>query len=36
MPRRSSGGGRSPETNGIWMVCHEHIPEGGDVELYKR
>ncbi|WP_244627507.1 hypothetical protein [Microvirga tunisiensis] len=22
--------------NGSWTVCHEHISEGGDVELYKR
>ena len=23
-------------TDGIWTVCHEHISEGGDVELYER
>jgi putative transposase len=23
-------------TNGTSTVCHEHISEGGDVELYKR
>jgi hypothetical protein len=26
----------APGANGILMVCHEHISEGGDVELYKR
>ena len=35
-PGLSSDAGRSPVTNGIWTVCHEHISEGGDVELYKR
>jgi putative transposase len=25
-----------PETSSTWTVCHEHISEGGDVELYKR
>ena len=23
-------------TNGIWMVCHEHISEGGGGVLYER
>ena len=23
-------------TNGIWMVCHEHVSEGGGVVLYER
>src|SRR3954466_12140751 len=32
----SSGGGCNPVINGTLMVCHEHISEGGDVELYKR
>ena len=23
-------------TSGIWMVCHEHVSEGGGVVLYER
>jgi putative transposase len=33
---RSAGFFQQPETSGTWTVCHEHISEGGDVELYKR
>jgi transposase-like protein len=36
MPKPSSDAGRNLATSGSWMVCHEHISEGGDVELYKR
>ncbi len=33
---RSADVFRRLETSGTWTVCHEHISEGGDVELYKR
>jgi transposase-like protein len=27
---------RARAINGTWTVCHEHISEGGGVELYER
>ena len=35
-PPRCSAAVLSRATSGIWMVCHEHISEVGDVELYER
>ena len=31
-----AGAGRDRGTSGTWTVCHEHISEVGDVELYER
>jgi hypothetical protein len=28
--------GRGQGISGTWTVCHEHISEAGDVELYER